>query len=178
MGKNFKLAFSILCLIITDQIIKLYIAGKLMYKRFNICGSIITFQPCINKSYSWINSLIGGKVGLMPHIIFNIIVIIFSLFIFNFIKENYIDNKILYMVVVFWYAGIICSLIDRVFWGGSLDYIKLKGLFVFDLKDVYISILEIAICIIIIFNYKKLKIVDEKKIYIQFKNYIKCKFNL
>lgn len=45
------------------------------------------------------------------------------------------------MRVAYWItlAGVICSIIDRIFWGSSLDYIRIKGFFVFDLKDIFID---------------------------------------
>ncbi len=51
-------------------------------------------------------------------------------------------------------SGGLCSLIDKVFWDGSLDYILLRGFFVFDLKDCYINIFTIT-AITIIFKYRK-----------------------
>ena len=37
-------------------------------------------------------------------------------------------------------AGSICSLIDKLFWGGSLDFIQIPLFFTFDLKDCYLSL--------------------------------------
>ncbi len=42
--------------------------------------------------------------------------------------------------LIFCLAGIICSFIDVVFWGGSLDFIRLLDWFTFDLKDVYLTV--------------------------------------
>ncbi len=40
-------------------------------------------------------------------------------------------------------AGTICSLIDKIFWGGSLDFLSIPGFFIFDLKDCYLTVGEI-----------------------------------
>lgn len=37
-------------------------------------------------------------------------------------------------------AGIVCVFIDTAFLGGSLDYVYLKPLYIFDLKDVYLNV--------------------------------------
>lgn len=68
------------------------------------------------------------------------------------------------------------SLIDKVAWGGSLDYILLKGFFIFDLKDLYISTFEVMILVGLIINYKAFGSVNEKLIYKEFKAYIKVKY--
>ncbi len=44
-------------------------------------------------------------------------------------------------------AGTICSLIDKLFWGGSLDFADTK-LFIFDLKDCYLTVAEIIFVVI------------------------------
>jgi signal peptidase II len=37
-------------------------------------------------------------------------------------------------------AGAVCSVIDKIFWGGSLDFIGLFSWFIFDTKDLFITI--------------------------------------
>ena len=44
------------------------------------------------------------------------------------------------MCFVFIFAGALCSFIDKVFYGGSLDFIGISDLFIADLKDIYINI--------------------------------------
>lgn len=35
-------------------------------------------------------------------------------------------------------AGTVCSLLDKVFWSGSLDYLFFLNLWIIDLKDIYL----------------------------------------
>ncbi len=53
------------------------------------------------------------------------------------------------MCIVFIMACALFSLIDKVFYGGSLDFIGISNLFIADFKDIYInlSILFFILCI-------------------------------
>ena len=44
------------------------------------------------------------------------------------------------MAFVFLFCGALCSLIDKVFYGGSLDFIGISNLFIADIKDIYINL--------------------------------------
>ncbi len=73
-------------------------------------------------------------------------------------------------------SGIILSFIDKIFWGGSLDFIMINGLFIFDIKDVYISIFEI-ICIALFFwNIKALHKLNEKELFVDFVFHIRKRY--
>lgn len=171
-----KMTLLILVFIVIDQFIKIYISNNLMNESFNIFGQIIKFQPKLNTAYSWLNSLGNFGIGLLPHIIMNIMILFILFIIFDFILAKKKGNKVINWLFVFLIAGIICSLIDRLFWGGSLDYIYLKGYFTFDLKDVYISIFQVVLVFTWIFNYKGLRKLDEKLLYSEFKTYLKEKY--
>ena len=43
----------------------------------------------------------------------------------------------------FFLAGLLANLADNAFWGGSLDYVTIKPLYTFDLKDLYITLCEL-----------------------------------
>jgi len=48
-------------------------------------------------------------------------------------------GKLTQIIIVFLFAAILCSTIDRIFWKGSIDYIRLEGFFTFDIKDCYMT---------------------------------------
>jgi signal peptidase II len=73
------------------------------------------------------------------------------------------------------FSGEICSTVDKIFWGGSLDYVLVEGFFIFDLKDVYLSLFDAIVVLCLIFNYKGFRKFDEKIFFREFKNYIKVK---
>lgn len=173
LGRSFKMPLSILLLILADQFIKIYIINNdLMDKDFYIFYEILEFVPTLNTSYSWINSLFNLGIGLLPHIVVTIIILIISILGFCFIRDKQKEDKITNLLFAVLFAGISCSLIDRIFWGGSLDYIHFKGLFTFDLKDVYLSIFQIMLISCWIFNYKGFRKLDDKLLYRDFKLYI------
>jgi len=72
----------------------------------------------------------------------------------------------------FLFSGAICSLIDKVFWNGSLDYILVKGLFTFDLKDVYINVFIGLLILSLILGDKVLKQIDDDDLLKDFAKYI------
>ena len=106
-----------------------------MNENFYIFNDVIKFVPSLNTSYSWFNSLFNLGIGLLSHIAVNIIILFISILLFDFIRQKQKGNKIINLLSILLFSGAVCSLIDRIFWGGSLDYIYLKGLFTFDLKD-------------------------------------------
>ena len=58
----------------------------------------------------------------------------------------YIGQKVrlklndIFMSFLFILSGALCSLIDKIFYGGSLDFIGISNLFIADIKDLYISL--------------------------------------
>lgn len=174
--RNYKIPLSILLLILIDQCIKIYISNNLMRENFYIINDIVEFAPTLNTSYSWFNSLFDLGIGLLPHIVVNTIILLISILIFDFTRLKQKEGKIIELLFFLLLAGVICSLIDKIFWGGSLDYIYLKGFFTFDLKDVYLSIFEIILISCWLFNYKGFRKIDEKLLYRDFKSYIKTKY--
>lgn len=55
-------------------------------------------------------------------------------------------------------AWAICSLIDKVFLGESLDFSQIHNVFIFDLKDCYLTIAEILFVIIGILHNREISI--------------------
>lgn len=159
-------------MILLDQGIKLYIHNRHMDKSFNILFDFVRFEPKINTKYSWINSLFDLGIGKAVHVIFAVLVLISLLLVYCFIAKIYKVTKLIEFSFISIISGCICSLIDKLFWNGSLDYIQFKNLFTFDLKDVYISIFEVIVIAMLIFNYKNIRRLDDKKIRYEFRQYI------
>lgn len=172
--KYLKPLLMVSLLVCIDQLIKIIILNNFMNKRFYFIDRIIGFEPIINTKYSYINSLGNLGIGLTAHIITVLIAMLISIIIYLFINETYM-NLFEESIFIFLFSGSFCSLIDKIIWGGSLDYILVEGFFTFDLKDVYISIFEILIIACLIFNYKGLRKFDEKKFFRELKGYIKEK---
>lgn len=176
--KNRITLLFILILIIADQGIKLYIQYNCMDKQFDLLGNFIAFSPYRNTKYSWFNSLINADIGFAAHVIFNVGMVILILILFDFINTRYRESRFVKVVFIPLIAGSLCSLIDKLVWNGSLDYIWLKGFFIFDLKDVYISIAEVGTLLCLIINYKGLRKFDERVFAKELMIHIKNRFRI
>ena len=76
------------------------------------------------------------------------------------------------MIMICGISGCLCSLIDKVFWGGSLDFLQIPTLFIFDLKDCYLTVAEVIFVVIGILNSKEISV---KEIYIFVVTNLACK---
>lgn len=56
-----------------------------------------------------------------------------------YLKKEKVMNKMAYTIFALSIAAVICSTIDKVFWGGSLDFIVIPR-YIVDPKDIYITI--------------------------------------
>lgn len=160
-------------LVVLDQIIKVYIYLNHLDKNVDIIKNILAFYPKFNKDYSWVNSLFQFGIGLVPHIIFSCLVLLAVMLFYDFLKTKKKMDKMMHAAFLLIISGAVCSLTDKVVWGGSLDYMYLKGFFIFDLKDVYVGAFEV---LIIITAVRKLKNVDEKKLVKEFAGFLKEKY--
>lgn len=137
--KKRTLSIWIIALIAMDQITKLIINQYYFHKDIDILGGLVYFRPIINTSYSWYNSLLDLGVGYYFHIISNVLIIILMLAAINYIYYYNNNSTLTDIITILYLSGGICSLIDKIFYGGSLDFIYLKSLFTFDIKDCYVS---------------------------------------
>lgn len=176
IGKKPLMIILIFILIVIDQYIKIYINNNIMNINFYFINNIIGFNPHINKFYSWIGSLLHLKVNILPYIIINTILLFLIIMFYNFLGQKNKLDKIVNTSYIFLISGTVCSLIDKIFWGGSLDYINLEGFFIFDLKDVYITIFEIIVIFCFIFNYKGFRKLDEKLLCYELKAFVKSRY--
>lgn len=141
-----------------------------------IIKGLLEFYPKFNRDYSWINSLFQLGVGFLSHIIMGIITLIGLILVYDFIKTNKHIGNILNAAFIFIISGAICSLVDKIFWGGSLDYVYLVGFFIFDLKDVYASTFVALTILAMIKNFERFKNIDEKKTIKEFWSFFKIKY--
>ena len=173
--KYLKTLFMVSLLVSIDQFIKIIILNNFMNEKVYFIDKMIGFEPIINTKYSYINSLGNLGIGLTAHIITVLTVLLISIIIYIFIYETYNRNAFIECIFIFLFSGSFCSLIDKIIWGGSLDYILIEGFFTFDLKDVYLSIFLMLIIACVIFNYKGFRNFNEKKFLRELIDFIKEK---
>lgn len=140
-GFTRKVVFIIfLVLMLIDQGIKLII--KLFYfdNYFEIIPKFLSFDPIINTDGSWLNARFGLGVGFSSLIILNALAVILFIEVYRYYLSK--GNKDFWsdMAFLFILSGALCSLIDKTFYGGSLDFIGISNLFIADIKDIYINL--------------------------------------
>ena len=140
-GFTRKVVFIIfLVLMLIDQGIKLII--KLFYfdNYFEIIPKFLSFDPIINTDGSWLNARFGLGVGFSSLIILNALAVILFIEVYRYYLSK--GNKDFWsdMAFLFILSGALCSVIDKTFYGGSLDFIGISNLFIADIKDIYINL--------------------------------------
>lgn len=136
---------------VLDQGIKIIIKLFFFTKHIEIIPNMLFFSPIINTDGSWLNARFGTSVSFPLLIAINIAAIflfieIYRYYIFKGNNDYWAD-----MCFIFVTCGALCSLIDKIFYGGSLDFIGISTLFIADIKDLYIN-LGILFFILTLFN--------------------------
>lgn len=136
--KTLLIIFALLMLL--DQGSKIIIKLFFFEDRFDIIPKFLSFHPIINTKGSWLNVRFGTGIGFPALIAFNIIAIFLFIEFYRYYTK--LGNKSFWSDICFLTitVGCICSLIDKVFYGGSLDFIGISTLFIADIKDIYINL--------------------------------------
>lgn len=149
--KTPTLFYLFMIFLVLDQGIKLII--KLFYfnTKKTIIPNMLYFSPIINTDGSWLNARFGTSVSFPLLITVNIAALFLFIEIYRYYNFN--GNKDFWadMCLIFILCGALCSLIDKVFYGGSLDFIGINNLFIADIKDIYIN-LGILFFVLTLFN--------------------------
>ncbi|MFW6022617.1 MAG: signal peptidase II [Halanaerobiaceae bacterium] len=168
-----KLYIMTTILIIIDQGIKFIINAKFFDMYFPIMKPWFYFNPVFNRDYSWVNSLFQLGLSKYFHIIMVTLIIVFASLLYKYILQKKLITELFNITFAFLFSAGICSLVDKIFWNGSLDYIFLRSYFIFDLKDVYVNIFVILVIWMVISNHKGIQEIDEKEF---FKGFIRSLF--
>ena len=129
----------IIVLVAIEQVIKLVISTNYRDITFEIIPSLLEFKPTLNdKSFYWL-SLMNINVGRWGRLVTGITFFGVLCLFYLCMKAISKKGKMLDAAFIFGFAGLLCSLSDNIFFGGSWDYAYLKPLFVFDLKDLYLD---------------------------------------
>lgn len=174
---NRKGIILIVVLVLLEQAIKLVIDLN-QWTTLTLIPNIVSFDPVVNRHLSFFHSILKITPSRGFRLVFLFILIVLFALIYDYIHIKGIMNRIICIMFVFVFAGFICSFIDTLVWNGSLDYIRLHGLFVFDLKDIYITIPEVSLYTSAVIYRRQIKTLDEKKIIKEFWTYLKSKFTI
>lgn len=131
----------ILLLVLLDQAIKCIINTYFLENHFNIIPGLLEFLPTFNNRHSYIGSLLykyhNVAMGFFIHLIIILPAECLIISFYSFLRNKFQNTRLLDVAFIFQLSGAICWLIGNFRTNGELDYIYLKPLFVFDLKDVY-----------------------------------------
>ena len=137
---NKSLFIIFLILMVIDQGIKIIIKLKFFHNYFEIIPNFLSFNPIINTDGSWLNARFNFNVSFPILILVNGISLLLFIEIYRYFKAKGTKSFWGDMCFIFIFAGALCSLIDKVFYGGSLDFIGISDLFIADIKDIYINL--------------------------------------
>ncbi len=139
-----------------DQVIKVIIKLSFMNCDKALIWEFLRLKPVRNTELSWINSSLSLGIGFIPHIIINIAGVAAIYYFYKFYLSKNMETFSSFMLYALIFSGAACSLIDKIFWGGSLDYIRYTGIlggYTFDLKDVYITSFEIMLVAAVVLSF-------------------------
>lgn len=129
-----------LLLMLIDQGIKIIIKYFFFNNYFEVIAGFLSFNPIINTDGSWLNARFGTNVSFTFLIALNICALFLFLEIYRYRISKSNHDFWTDMCFLFTFSGGLCSLIDKIFYGGSLDFIGISNLFIADIKDLYINI--------------------------------------
>lgn len=138
---------SVFGLVLADQFTKFYFTGKSFLEGFFI---YITYSENKGSAFSMFS-----QFGFYNYIIIFLSIAVIALMIYyrkSFIKDNWS-----YTIFILVFSGIIGNFIDRLFYGFVRDFIALKGMFIFNLADVYLSLAFILFLYVEYLSYRKQK---------------------
>ncbi len=162
-----------LILFAVDQAVKIIIDRYFFDVRFDIVPPLFYFKPTFNHQYSWVNGLFHLGMGFWVHIVLFCLIAVLFIALYDWMRTASDNAKMLNVAFIFCFAGLTSSLIGTVFWNGCLDYIYLKPLFVFDLKDLYVDTFVILFLVYYYKNKKHLSSFKNKDMIRHFKNRLK-----
>ena len=126
---------------------------------FDIIGKILRFSPVQNTNLSYGGNFISILSNLWVMVLLNILVILLLIsgYFFYKTKRQYTSCSVK-VIITCGVAGTLCSLLDKVLWGGSLDFLQIPNIFTFDLKDSYLTVAEVIFVIIGILHNKEISV--------------------
>lgn len=165
--------FLVIILVAIEQIIKLIICLNYQDISLEIIPSLVDFKPTLNnKTFYWLG-LMNIDVGRWLRLATAIIILSALCLFYLYLKRTLQNKKWLNISFVFGIAGVLCSLSDNIFFGGSWDYVYLKPLFIFDLKDIYMDCFSIFFLICCYRNRTEISNIKMKNIISFLKNELK-----
>ena len=173
--KTKEIIWWIFLLVIIDQATKIVIYHFYMDTHFEIIPSLFEFSPVFNDKHSYVNYLLNQKLninmGFWIHMVIFAVAECIILALYVFLRSLSKKTKLLDIGITFQIAGLICALLSNIVWEkGVLDFIYLKPLFVFDLKDLYNNCFVVLLLIYVHKHREKVNTAKIKEVINQLRN--------
>ena len=139
-----RVLFYIAILITVDQIIKVMIYNYFFEYKFEIIPSLLEYHPVFNKKYSYFSVLFNKSINKYILLLCSLIIMYLMILFYSKSKKKY-NILLLDYCFIFSEAGFFSAFLGYFWEKGVLDYIYLKPLFIFDLKDIYLCIFELLL---------------------------------
>lgn len=129
----------IIFLVTLDLFSKILISTQFMDVSFSLFNGALKFSPYLNThSMSLFNGLLLDlDLSLKSLILMNIVILILLFPIYLYLKSIDFKNIFVSIILILLVSGTIASTIDRLLWGGSLDFILISD-YIIDFKDIYL----------------------------------------
>lgn len=129
-----------IALIALDQAIKLAVSIFSPNARIILIPGVLQFEPSKNVNLNWFASMAGYHTPVWMMVAFQLAVLAIIVLAFRYFTfRAFSRQRVLQTALSFGAAGVCCSFIDVVFWGGSLDFMGLFNWFIFDTKDLFLN---------------------------------------
>lgn len=173
-----KSGLIIITLVLIDQLTKIIINSHFKEISFKFLNGKLGFNVYLNTEYMSVynhNFNLNLSIGVLIFISIAILLFLVSYYMYV-IKNNALNSKIRFCMILV-IAATLCSLIDRVFWGGSLDFIVFFG-YIIDFKDIFLYFGVLVGIILFIYEYVIMKRNVEKAEVLSLKGYINFMKNM
>ena len=128
----------ILGLSVLDQILKIVSEARFFDARFDIIPGFLEFLPKYNFDYSYLNQVLGLGMGFGFTLVSLVVGVVVFVMLYK-LRSHFSRHKVLLdWAFIFLCSAVVCALFSLIFWPGVLDFIYLRPLFIFDMKDLYI----------------------------------------
>jgi hypothetical protein len=134
-----EMILPVIILIATDQVIQFFIVTYHDSIHLVVVENWLTIIPWFTQSKG--DGFIStGQVPLLMRIAVNLLIVPFVYVLFRILHFFEQNRKYLFVSLLFYTAGYVCSCLNLIFYKSGYDYIYLYPLVILDLKDIYINI--------------------------------------
>lgn len=129
---------SVLALAALDQAIKFIIAAHWAGKAIVIIPGVMEFRPTVNLDHSYLNQVLNLGMGFWRTMILSILSAVLFFTLYKLLRQRSVNVRLLDASLIFIFSAVSSALFSHILGNGVLDYICLRHLFTFDLKDAYV----------------------------------------